>query len=165
MATEVIVGLFTLAGVALGFAGQWLMETQRTRRTRSGIVKAMLGELRHNAGTFVDIRYAGWDLAPRFSTDTWEAARFELAQFVPDSLFEDLLFIYEDMLPRVGLRLAEASPQGADRWVSDCEERIKRSMKDLLSLPQAASFRGRWDIRLLEEEPPPSVSKGQDQPT
>ena len=49
MPTEAIVGLFTLGGVALGFAGQWFMERQRVHRSRVGMVKAMLGELRANA--------------------------------------------------------------------------------------------------------------------
>jgi hypothetical protein len=163
--TEVIVGLFTLAGVALGFAGQWLMERQRTHRTRVGMVKAMLGELRHNASVLVDARYVG-PTRPlsTFSTDTWDAARFELAQFVPDQLFEDLLFIYEDMLPRVQSRLDEwckAWPdKGVDNLLSKLEESIKRSMKDLLSLPQATSFRDRWQIRLRGEDSSPRARGG-----
>ena len=161
MPTEVIVGLFTLAGVALGFAGQWLMERQRTYRARVGMVKAILGELRHNASVFVDLRLveSGRPMCA-FSTETWQAARFDLAQFVPDQVFEDVLFIYEDMLPRARVRLDEwrkAWPdKGVDNLLSGLAERIKGSMKDLLSLPEASSFRHRWDIRLREGEAAPS---------
>jgi hypothetical protein len=140
------VGLFTLAGVALAFTGQWLMERRRIERTRTGVLKAILGELRHNGGFFVEIRAVGLDeCASTYSTDTWEAARFELAQFVPDDIFDDVLFIYEDMLPRV--RSSSFNEMG-DPLVY--EERIKRSMKNLLSLPQASSFRTRWKIRLRD---------------
>jgi hypothetical protein len=131
------------------------MEKQRTRRTRVGIVKAMLGELRHNASIFVHIQAVGLDPSPpSWSTDTWEAARFELAQFTPDALFEDLLFIYEDMISYVGLILGQWPNAEVDKKLITCEERIKRAMDDLLSLPYAASFRNRWRIRLREEEPP-----------
>jgi len=125
----------------------------------------MLGELRHNAGVCVDIRQVGPDASPStYSTDTWEAARFELAQFVPDQLFEDLLFIYEDMLPRVQSRLDEWGKIWPDKGIEDIlnnlEERIKRAMKHLLSLREAGSFRSRWKVRLREEESRPEVSEG-----
>jgi len=133
------------------------MEMQRTRRTRVGLVKAVLGELRHNAGVCVGIRYGGPPSSnPGYSTDTWEAARFELAQFVPDKIFEDLLFIYEDMLPRVQ-SLVQAwgnvwPDAGIDSVVGECDERMKRAMKELLSLRYSGSFRNRWQIRLEGED-------------
>jgi len=165
MAATVVVGFGSaVAGALIGaiasFVGLVHIERQRTHRARVGMVKAILGELRHNASVFVDLRIVESDRPMcTFSSETWQAARFDLAQFVSDQVFEDLLFIYEDMLPRARVRLDEwrkAWPdKGVDNLLSGLAERIKGSMKDLLSLPEATSFRHRWDIRLKEEERAP----------
>jgi hypothetical protein len=158
--TEAIVGLFTLGGVALGFAGQWFMEGQRVHRSRVGMVKAMLGELRANAAGAVRVLYAGpGNRSMLYSSETWRAANFELAQFIPDNMYEDLLLIYQ-LLPDIQ-RLSDTPRLGwsedtvdlgvkslLEQWI----ERIKRTMNDLLKLPEAATFRHQWRIRPVEED-------------
>ena len=147
-------------GAVAGFLGAIYIEKQRLQRTRVGMVKAMLGELRANAAGAVRVLYAGpGNRSMLYSSETWMAANFELAQFIPDNTYEELLFIYQ-LLPDIE-RLSDTPQLG---WSEDTVdlgvksslkqwiERIKRTMNDLLKLPEAAMFRHQWRIRPVEED-------------
>ncbi len=94
-----------------------------------------------------------------YSSETWRAANFELAQFIPDNTYEDLLLIYQLLpdiqrlsdTPRVGWS-EDKVDLGVKSLLKQWIERIKRTMNDLLKLPEAATFRHQWHIRPVEED-------------
>jgi hypothetical protein len=144
-------------GVVGGFAGAFFIELWRVRRTRVGIVHAMLGELQGNAGCATQRILHGVRgpnrIGMRFSSQTWQVAKFDLAQFVPGNLYRELLFIY-DTLPMVeGLSEASGSLDDVKDSARDWIEGVKKAMIRLLQLPEAAAFRSQWNIRLAEEKP------------
>lgn len=145
MPTEVMVGLFTLAGVALGFTGQWLMERRRIHRTRIGIVRAVLGELRQNAATGIQLLDAG-SSATEFSSETWRSARFELGQFLDGPLYDELDFICST-LPAITRYVSEnvimlpgREGEKETRAVEEWLKRVKASIDRLQELPEATGI-------------------------
>lgn len=104
-------------------------------------MRALIGELRQNAGAVLLTRFSGKPPAMKFSSQTWRAANFELAQFLSEKLYSDILFIY-DMLPTMEdfcshpARIA-ATETALDQWL----ERVKKARSELLELPEAAKFR------------------------
>lgn len=138
IAVTFIVGFgAALLGAVAGFLGAVYVERWRIRRMRTGIVRALLGELRRNSLTGLVALRRGTMPVPEFSSETWQAANFELAQFVSEELYKDILFIY-DVLPLVkelcGDR--EAKPD-LEWWL----KRVKEVMSNLQELPEAAKFR------------------------
>jgi hypothetical protein len=94
LATEVIVGLFTLAGVALGFAGQWLMEKQRSDRTRRIAVMAVLFEISLLAATLESAAKHRERTRERLRTDAWDRHGPELVTYLPDRFVKALQLLY-----------------------------------------------------------------------
>src|SRR3972149_2924436 len=90
-----------VVGAIASFLGLVHIERQRVHRTRVGVVRAVVGGIRM-----------------RFSSETWQAAKFDLAQFVGDDLFRSLLFVY-DVLPMIERVSEEPGPEGADDPVRD----------------------------------------------
>jgi hypothetical protein len=140
--TEVVVGLFTLAGVALGFAGQWLMDRQRMHRSRVGILRAVIGELRQNATTLVQGLHAGKPTL-EFSAETWQSARFHLGEFLPEPLYYDIQFLYLTLLP---IRSLFAEPVPTSELIKRKElplgwaDRARRTVDALQQLPEVRGF-------------------------
>ena len=129
----------------------------------------MVGELRHNGAAAVGFLRIGPAIGRAkplmtYSAETWKAAKFELAQFLPDAHYDALLLIYEDWLPafeKLSETPSSVFPEWPDSKVTDfLNELIKRidhAMDGLLSLPEAASFRNRPEYRhrvkdMLQEE-------------
>ena len=159
VALTIIVGFGgAIVGAAAGFLGAVYIERQRLHRTRVGIVKAVLGELRGNASVAVSVLSTregnvalGHDV--EYSDQTWSAANFELAQFLGDTPYRKLLSIY-GMLPGIrGLSAPAAlwpnyQLEILERWIKASGE----AMKQLLQLPEAAKFRKDWrSLPSLEE--------------
>jgi len=147
-----------VVGAIASFLGLVHIERQRVHRTRVGVVRAVVGELRGNAGCAVQVRYGARGpgrIRMRFSSETWQAAKFDLAQFVGDDLFRSLLFVY-DVLPMIERVSEEPGPEGADDpvrdWLDEWVERVKEAMIALLRLPEAATFRSQWEIRLAKDD-------------
>lgn len=141
MTVTIIVGFgAALLGAVAGFLGAVYIEKWRIRRMRTGVVRALMGELRQNAGAVIQALYSGSTPVMKFSSETWRAANFELAQFLSVRLYKDILFIY-DMLPAMEdfcshpVRIASAKA-GLQRWV----ERVRKAMSDLQELPEACKF-------------------------
>jgi hypothetical protein len=141
--TEAIVGLFTLGGVALGFAGQWLMERQRMRRSRGGTLRAVIGELRQNATTLLQALHAGKPTL-EFSSETWESARFHVGEFLGEPLYYDIQFLYLTLPP---IRSLFAGPVSTSELIKrkdllyEWAERARRTVDALQQLPEVRKFR------------------------
>lgn len=152
MIEAIIVGAFTLSAVFVTLFWQWQIERQRTARTRTGMLKATIVELRHNASVCLD-RQLLPDDAPilRLTTDTWTACRFDLAQFLPDDAYETLVFTYEDEIPRLQLSFDRGDAASSILLATIFSEELKKAMLTLLSLPEASSFRDRFNVRLYEK--------------
>ncbi len=154
VALTVIVGFGSaVVGAAAGFLGAVHIERQRLHQKRIGVVRATLGELRGNracATQVLDGARGPRRIGMSFSSETWQAAKFDLAQFVGDKLYRKLLFVYET-LPIVERISQEPRPEGPDDpvkdWLSEWVEGIKEAMIGLLQLPEAATFRSEWHIR------------------
>jgi len=145
-----------VVGAVVGFAGAVFMERQRVRRTRVGIVRAVLGELRENASTALQVLHIG-GRATEYSAETWRVANFELAQFVSDALYRKLLHIYstlgaiERFSDQIGNdnSIARLAKKTLECWLT----RINEAMNELLGLPEAAKFREEWrKLPSLKEE-------------
>ena len=153
IAITAIVGFgAALLGAAAGFVGALHIDTRRTRRTRTGVVRAVIGELRQNGVAVIEVLRGG-RAAAEYSSDTWQAANFELAQFLGEALYQDILVLYI-ALPAVKLLSAVASSAKEEQsllegWL----ERAKKAINDLQQLPEAAEFRAEPPeaLALLEE--------------
>jgi len=91
--------------------------------------------------------------AAEYSSDTWQAANFELAQFLGEALYQDILVLYIT-LPAVKMLSAVTSSAKEDqRLLEGWLERAKKAMNDLQQLPEAAEFRPEppESLALLEE--------------
>ena len=123
------------------------MERQRIRRTRVGIVRAVLGELRENASTARQALHIGGRVT-EYSADTWRAANFDLAQFASDPVYRKLLHIYSTLPgiralsgePEKGNQIPPVARKTLEQWLGQIEE----AMNALLELPEAAGFREEW---------------------
>jgi len=145
-----------VVGAIASFLGLIHIERQRLGRTRAGIIKAVLGELQGNGGCATQVLHGSRGpgrIRMRFSSETWHAAKFELAQFVPDDLYRKLLFTYQT-LPMMERLSEEPKPEGRDDpvrdWVGEWLRGVKEAMAALLRLPEAASFRSQWPTDSLE---------------
>lgn len=138
--TAVVAFGSALLGAIAGFLGAVYIERWRIRRTRKGIVRALLGELRQNAGAVITALHSGGPGVIKFSSETWRVARFELAQFLSEQLYKDILFIY-DTLPTMEdlcshpVKIAPAKA-GLLKW----EERVRKAMAELQEMPGVWKF-------------------------
>jgi hypothetical protein len=153
VAITVIVGFgAALLGAIAGFLGALHIDTRRTRRTRTGVVRALIGELRRNGTAVVQVLYSG-RAATEYSSDTWQAANFELAQFLSEPLYQDILVLYIT-LPTIK-RFSNVSPSAKEqrKLLEGWLERAKKAINDLQQLPEAAGFRSEppESLALLEE--------------
>jgi hypothetical protein len=149
-----------VVGAVASFLGLLHIERQRLGRTRAGIVKAVLGELQGNGACAVQVLYGARGpgrIRMRFSSEAWHAGKFELAQFAPDDTYRMILFHYQT-LPMIERLSEEPKPEGPDDpvkdFVAEWEQGTKEAMIALLELPEAASFRSQWHIRLAEGNVP-----------
>lgn len=141
MAVTVIVGFGSavLGGIAV-FLGALYIERWRIRRTRTGVVRALIGELRQNAATVIGVLYAGRP-ATQYSSETWQAANFELAQFLDGELYESIVFLYT-MLPAVeDFSSRPYSTKETKGLLADWLQRVAKAMTSLLQLREAGEFR------------------------
>lgn len=120
MAITIIVGFGSaFIGAAAGFLGAVYIERWRLRRARLGMIRALIGELRQNATAVVRARYSG--LSVRYSGDAWNAANFELAQFLNQQVYEDILFLYmtlPDVLRLSGRGVREDQADPGEAWLN-----------------------------------------------
>lgn len=129
-----------LLGAIAGFLGALYIDTRRTRRTRIGIVRALILELTENGAAAAQVLYAG-TRATEYSSETWRAANFELAQFLDEALYKHIALLYM-MLPAVkDLSSHPVVTKGTkallDTWLED----TKKAMDGLWQLPEASKFR------------------------
>ena len=97
MPTEVVVGLFTLAGVALGFAGQWVLEHQRWDRARRTAVMAVLFEISLLAETLERAAKERERTRESLRTDWWDEHGPELVNYLPGHFVKALHLLYYDL--------------------------------------------------------------------
>jgi len=153
IAITVIVGFgAALLGAGAGFVGALHIDTRRTRRTRTGVVRALIGELRQNRVAVTQVLRGG-TTAAEYSSDTWQAANFELAQFLGEALYQDILGLYITLPAVKFLSAVTSSAKEEQRLLEGWLERVKRAINDLQQLPEAAEFRpeGPESLALLEE--------------
>lgn len=142
VAITAIVGFASaLVGAVVGFVGALHVDTRRTRRTRTGVVRALIGELRQNAAAVILALYSGSTPATDFSSETWRAANFELAQFLSEGLYKDILFIYQTLPVMKDFCSHPVKTQHAKAELQRWLERVKKAMSELQELPEAAKFR------------------------
>jgi hypothetical protein len=153
LAITAIVGLGSaLVGAAAGFLGALHIDTRRTRCTRTGVVRALIGELRRNGAAVVLVLYGG-RAATEYSSDTWQAANFELAQFLTEALYQDILVLYITLPAIKRLSNVGSSAKEQRRLLESWLERAKKAISELQQLPEAAGFRSERpeSLALLEE--------------
>jgi hypothetical protein len=95
--TEVVVGLFTLAGVALGFAGQWLLERWRYNRARRIAVTAVVFEISLLAETVERAAKGGERTQESLRTEWWHRHGPELGNYLPGHLVKALHVLYYEV--------------------------------------------------------------------
>lgn len=153
IAVTVIVGFgAALLGAAAGFIGALHIDTRRTRRTRTGIVRALMGELRRNGTAVIQVLRSG-RAATEYSSDTWQAANFELAQFLSEALYQHILVLYITLPAIKRLSSETLSAKQQRKLLEDWLERVMKAISDLQQLPEAAEFRPEppESLALLEE--------------
>lgn len=153
IAITAIVGFgAALLGAAAGFVGALHIDTRRTRRLRTGVVRALIGELRQNGVAVIQVLHRG-TTAAEYSSDTWQAANFELAQFLGEALYQDILVLYITLPAVKMLSAVTLSAKEDQRLLEGWLERAKKAMNDLQQLPEAAEFRPEppESLALLEE--------------
>jgi len=132
-----------LVGAIASFLGLVHIERQRVRRTKVGMLRAVIGELRQNATTVIQGLYAGKPTL-EFSSETWQSARFHLGEFLPEPLYYDIQFLYLT-LPPVSSLFAE--PVSTSELIKSKEllygwaERARRTIDALQQLPELRKFR------------------------
>ena len=147
MSVTIAVGLgAALLGVVGGFVGALFLETLRLRRSRVGFVRALHTELKQNATAVVGTLYGGRPTATEYSSETWRAIQFEVAQFLNEQLYQELAFLYIT-LPGIR-RISEGSPHGGmlsqqekellEAWLV----KVRSAMDQFLELPQMSKLRG-----------------------
>lgn len=141
-----------LLGAVVGFLGALCMDTRRTHRTRTGVVRALTSELKQNAATIVLGLYVGQKPTTECSSEMWRAAKFELAQFLDEVLYEEIDFLYT-MLPAVeslsshGSATKDTEVQ-CQKWL----KRARKAMNALRQLPEVSKFRSKAPELLAELE-------------
>lgn len=91
--------------------------------------------------------------AAEYSSDTWQAANFELAQFLGEALYQDILILYITLPAVKGFSTGASSAKEQQRLLEDWLEQVKKAINNLQQLPEAAEFRSEPPERfaLLEE--------------
>jgi len=97
MPAEAWVGLFTLAGVALGGLLQWLLERWRYNRARRIAVTAVVFEISLLAETVERAAKGGERTQECLRTDWWRRHGPELGNYLPGHLVKALLALYYEV--------------------------------------------------------------------
>jgi hypothetical protein len=141
-----------LAGAVAGFVGANHLENEAMNRRRIGMVRAILGELRMNGSGVLQLLSFDQRGGIEYQSETWRQANFELAQFLPNGLYLNLVHIY-GTLPLVQSQseiieshrfpdsVAEIAKSTVDRWLVQINEAITA----LLETPQGNAFRADWE--------------------
>lgn len=140
VAVTVIVGFgAAVLGAAVAFLGALHLDRRRVGRTRVGIVRAVVGELMQNVTTITS-GFGAEEGATRYSSETWRAANFELAQFLDQELYQKVLFLY--MTLPVVEQASRLPPETPDRkgvfslWL----ERAWEALDGLLKLRETSGL-------------------------
>lgn len=96
MPTEVIVGLFTLGGVALGFGGQWFLERRKERRAQAIVLSSVMLEMALLQSTLESAVLEGQRRREELRRDFWDRYGPELVNYLPDYLLKALYLLYVD---------------------------------------------------------------------
>ena len=130
-----------VVGAAAGFLGAVHIDRQRVHRTRVGMVRGLISELRQNGAAVIQVLYSGAP-AIEFSSDTWRSVRFELGQFLNVRLYEDIDFVYLTLPAVSGFSSANFAVSVRQKRVyEEWLDRVKAAIRALLELPIAADFR------------------------
>jgi hypothetical protein len=147
---DLAIGGVALLGVVIGsavtFLGQKWLADREIARHRTGVVRAMISELMQNGATVTGVLYGGVAIT-QFSSETWRAARFELAQFLPRRLYDDIDFLYVSLPSTKTLAngpITEQTQGLLEKWL----EMLKSARRGLRDLPESDAFR---DLDSLEE--------------
>ena len=131
-----------VVGAIASFLGLVYIERQRMRRSRAGILRAVIGELRQNATTLIQGLHAGKPTL-EFSSETWQSARFHLGEFLPEPLYYDIQFLYLT-LPPISSLFAEPAPTSEliknKELLYGWAERARRAIEALQQLPEVRKF-------------------------
>ena len=152
---EAIFGLASgLLGAVIGstatFTGQLYLGGRQTDRRRKGMIRALLGELRLNAGNInraVRLKVYSASVSQR----VWFEANFEIAQFLPDSTYFQLQAVYADVadIQRFSETKSDEDLVRIRSWIGHVVE--AESM--LLAIKHASDFREKWlELRGIRDQ-------------
>ncbi|MEX2158288.1 MAG: hypothetical protein WEB04_02710 [Dehalococcoidia bacterium] len=137
-----ITGVFVGAGVT--FAGQKWLADREISRHRVGVVRALISELMQNGACVAGVLYQGVNVL-KFSSETWRSTRYELGQFLPWKLYDEIDFLYQMLHSTEDMCSGPVSGTSLpllERWFAH----LKTAIEDLRSLPEARSFRESFKV-------------------